>query len=457
MSIIEGLMVFFAIIAIYAFSVFILHKKGILEKYNISFWGPALMWRTNKGKKFLKKIAQKKRFWKAFGSSGIVLCFIVMIIMTLLVVFSAWASLGFTAEEKERLPGPEFIVAIPVINPMIPLDIFGYFIIAMVLAMVVHEFSHGILTYVSKLKVKSLGLLFLIFPIGAFCEPDEEGLKNTKRKNRMRIYAAGPTANFVVVAVTLLIFCLAFTAALQPASDGPIILSIDGGSPADEIGISQGMIISSYNDTMIANDVDLTKAILETKANQTINITYHQSDKCYDKKIKLKDIYVELEKKGYNVNTTYKGVGYSGINVLRVDFLPFIKNPLSSVEGFAVFWMLPLFGAMQGYNPIVYPFTQSYVITGPLSIIPDNIFWMIVNGLYWIFWLNFAVALFNVLPIVPLDGGFLFNDAMKAVSKRINKNATEEQQEKTVRNISLIISLTLVFLIVFPFIIKFIP
>ena len=66
MSLIEGLLIFFAIVAIYAFSTFVLHKKGVLKKYNISFWGPALMWRTSKGKKFLKKIAKKERFWKAF-------------------------------------------------------------------------------------------------------------------------------------------------------------------------------------------------------------------------------------------------------------------------------------------------------------------------------------------------------------------------------------------------------
>ena len=51
MSLIEGLLIFFAIIAIYAFSAFALHKKGIFKKYNITFWGPALMWRTNKAQR----------------------------------------------------------------------------------------------------------------------------------------------------------------------------------------------------------------------------------------------------------------------------------------------------------------------------------------------------------------------------------------------------------------------
>ena len=27
---------------------------------------------------------------------------------------------------------------------------------------------------------------------------------------------------------------------------------------------------------------------------------------------------------------------------------------------------------------------------------------------YWLFWLNFALGLMNLLPIVPLDGGYVF-------------------------------------------------
>ena len=52
MSIIEGLLIFFSIVLIYFILVKILTKKGILEKLNISLYGPALLLRTNKGKKF---------------------------------------------------------------------------------------------------------------------------------------------------------------------------------------------------------------------------------------------------------------------------------------------------------------------------------------------------------------------------------------------------------------------
>jgi len=115
-----------------------------------------------------------------------------------------------------------------------------------------------------------------------------------------------------------------------------------------------------------------------------------------------------------------------------------------------------LLGYFAGYNPIISPFTASYRITGPLGILPASLFWILVNAIYWIFWLNLAVSLFNVLPMVPLDGGFLFNDGVRAVIMWIKKGIQEETKEKIVKNVSLTISLLILVLILIPFFIKYI-
>ena len=101
-----------------------------------------------------------------------------------------------------------------------------------------HEFSHGILTFVSNLKVKSLGILYLIIPLGAFCEPDEEQLRKTSISNRMRVYSAGPTSNFTVVLISLILFSFVFMSAVQPIEGTNIFYVVDG-SPAEERGLSQ--------------------------------------------------------------------------------------------------------------------------------------------------------------------------------------------------------------------------
>jgi membrane-associated protease RseP (regulator of RpoE activity) len=120
------------------------------------------------------------------------------------------------------------------------------------------------------------------------------------------------------------------------------------------------------------------------------------------------------------------------------------------------FYSLPLLGYFAGYNPIVSPFADTYKLTGPIGILPLPVFWVIVNAIYWIFWLNLAVSLFNVLPMVPLDGGFLFNDIVRAGIIKIKKEVTEEIKEKIVKNVSLAISLLILALILVPFVIKYV-
>jgi len=461
MSIIEGLIIFIALLLIYGISVYVLHKKGWLKKHHISLYGPALMWRTEKGITFLKKRAKRERFWKVYGNISIVFCFITMILMTLLIIGTAWLVSGFTAAQKEALPGIETALVLPVINPILPLEYVGYVILALVIAMIVHEFSHGILTLVHKLKVKSLGLLYLIVPIGAFCEPDDEEVKKAKIKPRMQLYAAGPCSNFIVVLASLLLISLVCFSAVQPAADGAQVFIVETESPADHLGIQPGSIITAFNDTPITSSTEYFTTLNHTHANQTVSITYNTGGVVTTSQVTLNDTYIELSKRTTEkVNVSYKGKGYLGIHVfiqpVYKEYLATLKNPLTNFpQGLLTFYSIPVLGYFTGYNPIVAPFTNSYVLTGPLSFIPGSLFWIFINALYWIFWLNFAVALFNVLPMVPLDGGFLFNDGIRSIIGKVKKELNEEQREKIVKNISLVLSLTILILVFFPWIVKY--
>jgi len=464
MSIIESILVFLGIILVYAGMVFLLSKKGVLKKHNISFYGPALMWRTQKGIEFLKNRAKRKRLWKFYGSIGIVFCFVTMVLMTLLMIMTAWLVFGFTPAQRETLPGPEVALVLPGINPLLPLEYLGYVLLGLVVAIIVHEFSHGILALVDSIKVKSLGILYLIVPIGAFCEPDEEEVKKAKILPRMRIYAAGPTANFVVVILSIFLFSGLFMTSVQPASQGAIVFTVDSNSPASVIGLQTGVIITSFNTSVIHSGDEFFTAWNNTWANQTVPITFIKNGTSQTTEVLLGDKYIEYEKRPsiYINNESYKGKGYLGVqSVLRDsvyhEYLTILKNPFSTFpQGLLTFYSLPLIGYFAGYNPIVSPFTDTYVITGPLSVLPVPLFWVLINAIYWIFWLNLAVSLFNVLPMVPLDGGFLFNDGIRAILMRLKKGLKEETKEKIVKNISLAISLLILGLILIPFFIKYI-
>ncbi|HVQ00770.1 MAG TPA: site-2 protease family protein [Candidatus Thermoplasmatota archaeon] len=464
MSIIESLLIFFAIIAVYAITVYVLYKKGVLKKHNISFYGPALMWRTERGIQFLKNRARHERTWKAYGNASIVFCFVTMVLMTALIIWTAWIVFGFTPAQRNALPGPEVALVLPGINPILPLEYLGYILLGLVIAIVVHEFSHGILTLVDKLKVKSLGVLYLIVPIGAFCEPDDEEMKKAKLLPRTRIYAAGPTANFVVVLICILLFSFVFMPAVQPAAPGAVVFMVDNDSPAESIGLQPGMIITSVNGSVLHNGTEYFYALNQTRANQSIAITFMKNSVSYTTRVTLGDKYLELAKrpKEYVNNVSYKGKGYLGVQSLLRDsvfkeYLGILKNPFAGFpQSLLTFYSLPLLGYFAGFNPIAAPFTDSYVITGPLGVLPTWMFWMCISALYWVFWLNLAVSLFNVLPMVPLDGGFLFNDGIRALINKLKKGVNEDFKEKIVKNVSLVVSLLILALILLPFVMKYV-
>lgn len=461
MTILDGLLIFFTIILVYILIIYILHKKQLLKKYNLSLYGPALLLRTKRGLSFLKKIASKKRFWKKYGNFGIAFCFITMILMVIVLIWQAWAVIGFTPAQKQAMPGFEIALILPGINPILPLEFIGYILVALIVAIIAHEFSHGILTFVENLKVKSLGVLYLIVPIGAFCEPDEEELKKAKTSKRMRVYAVGPLSNFVVALVAILLFSFVFMSAVQPSAEGIGVLEVYSNSPADEIGIKTGAIITEVNgtdfsklETFEQRYIKYIEIMNNTKANDTITISFVYNNVFYNKSINLTDRY------NYFPVESNKGKGFTGVySLIGVkENLNILKNPIIErfPYGFLFFYVIPLTGYFEGYNPIVSPFTESYVLTGPYSLFPPIVFWVVVNTLYWIFWLNLAVGLFNVLPMIPLDGGFLFNDALKSLIVRLKKDASEETRNKIVKNISLTLSLIILIAIIFPFIIKYI-
>ena len=78
-------------------------------------------------------------------------------------------------------------------------------ILALIAILIVHEFSHGILALIGRIKVKSMGVVsFGSLPIGAFVEPDEKKMNAAPHHALLRVLVAGVSANFILALMSFL-------------------------------------------------------------------------------------------------------------------------------------------------------------------------------------------------------------------------------------------------------------
>ena len=301
-----------------------LSKQGILERHNISAFGPILMVRTMRGQKLLTVLAYPRRFWRFFGNVGIPMMLVGMFIMFTIVILTDYVMLQALYENAMPLPGkynaPQNIFLIPGLNEYIPL-VWGA--IGLIVTLVVHELAHAVLCRTEGVRVKSMGALLLgIVPIGGFAEPDEEELFGKKkepdpaegrdagtdtkigvgydyavrqpietaggigyrsrsesameqegdgraengvsRRARMRILAAGVMANFVIALIAFSLFFGPVLGGIAPVSD-VMVASVNGNSVAAQAGIKEGMAITQVDNVTIktAHDFYITMATRE--------------------------------------------------------------------------------------------------------------------------------------------------------------------------------------------------
>jgi membrane-associated protease RseP (regulator of RpoE activity) len=362
----------FAFIILLAFLVYTRRKR-------IEFHGILLLYRTKRFRNMIDTIAQKfPRLWKIVGTIGIIVAFYFMASGMLYLIESAM--LIHSGEIKEAtvklvLPGVAPQTSIGYAYIFIP---FWIWILTVFLILLPHELSHGIMARVERVRLKSVGLLlFLIFP-GAFVEPDERQLERRKVISKLRIFAAGSFANIVV---SILAFSLA-SSLWNPLVDGVMIEKVIENSPAEAAGIKPGMKLQAINGIPVSNGdfkvysnfvlsgvkpekVVAGLSVLQVLTNGTFrNYTFSPGD---------------------NITLTLDGKNYT----ITLSSHP--EDPTKPFIGIST----TLAGG--GFD-FLFPFLAV------LSII------------------SFAVAVINILPLYPLDGGRM----IKALLESINKESADD-------------------------------
>ena len=228
-----------------------------------------------------------------------------------------------------------------------------YGLVGLAVVMVVHELSHGVVARAEKLPLKSVGLVLLVVIPGAFVEPDEEELNKAPLRTRLRVYGAGSMANILTGITAVLLMTYAVSPLLVPA--GIAVSDVVKGSPADGV-LQKGDVILAINGHETKTLEQFAEIMNKTRPGETVKMRVLREGK---------EIQVELT---LGEHPEKPGKGYIGIYPAQ--------HVVSRI----------------GHEWIVLPLFFS---------------------LYWIYLLNIGIGLMNLFPLVPLDGGRMFEDVVK--------------------------------------------
>jgi Zn-dependent protease len=380
-------------------------QKNLGISYELKL--PLILIHTPFGLKFFDKIANSK-FGKIYAKFNIYLMPLItalavfLIVGSLLVLFS-----NDSAREGVREIGPQGNLLIPGLNPILP---WTYGWIGLVITIIIHEAGHGIVARVYNTKVESTGVvLFLGIPIGAFVNIQQDELNRTSFKQKSAILTAGPMNNMILAGICFgLLFLL--VSSLTPISNtsgdepGITVLTVAENSLAKSIGLEKNSIITIINNEPIENIVEL-RNILKDNLGTSIQIKWLTEDK--REQVQSVNLPASLPENKGVLGVTLADKFFDPVLVLDNYKNLFLTNPL------AILMPPTLQQSLVPYSDVMSS-EYSSSIFGPA-------FPIIGNLLFWIWFINFNVGIFNALPITMLDGGqwygSLLEDKIKTKSK----------------------------------------
>ena len=236
--------------------------------------GPGfLLYKSTKLKGFIHILSQKAhRLWR-----------FLLNVALLVSVGGVFLAIGLFSINAFRLvTKPRIAVGIAPVIPgiTIPIDLFllGFLPIA-IIAIFIHEFSHGIAALNEKISIKSAGFAIFLFFLGGFVEPDEKELASAHPRSQMKVYAAGSFANlFFAVFLLILLLPIPFYLMLSPVyepQDGVLILGLRRDGPAEQAGLQVGDVITAINGVSVENEKEFSDLYFQNKANSTVILEIH--------------------------------------------------------------------------------------------------------------------------------------------------------------------------------------
>ena len=374
---------------------------------------PLILIHTPFGLDFFDRVARWRaaRFYADFNTylmPAITALAIFLIIGSLMIILSNAGARGAVASI-----GPTANLLIPGLNPYLPIT-YGW--AALVITIIIHEAGHGIVARVYNIRVDSTGLvLFLGLPIGAFVNIERDELNKVTFKQKSAVLTAGPLNNMILAGASLLgLFLIVSTLTpLPPDPNAPqfgvMAVTVNSGSLAESIGMEPESVIQYIGGQEIRTIEELGSQ-LSTNLGNTVDITW-----------------INAAGETVTRQATLPAAVEPGRGTLGVTVTPLPADPQAVLDRYTRFFgtnplalLLPP-TMQQGavpYSDLMAPRYESSALG--IAYAP------IANLLFWLWFINFNVGIFNALPIGPLDGGQLYGSLIekRAKSKVVAKNAS---------------------------------
>ena len=373
--------IYYYLIAFFIIWILSLTLNDRLSNHGFEINFPIIMWKTDKLRGLISKISNYSPTFWKWYMNVGIVICYIGMLAMAWLLVSSLQTVFDTPSVSIILPGVD-IPGAPIYVPFLS----GFIALATVL--IVHEFSHGVQSIGEKIPIKSVGLLLFAIIPGAFVEPDEEELKKSSKVSRLRVYGAGTMANITLALIAILVVAgISYEIPQLFDEDGIEISRIVSDSPSDGI-LKEGMVIESIDGNKINDSQNYVDVVSSFSPGDNITVQTNQGS-----------YTVELGK-----NPNNESVGFFGIQASKHFELK--DNSLGSLP-----WIL----------------------------------FSLADVFQWIFTLNLGIGLFNILPIKPLDGGYMLEILL-------SYKLSEKQYKPIVNSISAIFAIIIIFSLLIGFI-----
>lgn len=263
---------------------------------------------------------------------------------------------------------PQDFTAITLVIPFVTIQsptLLLFFFLSIPIIVIPHEFFHAIAARLHNIKLRSGGIAVLALLFAGFIEPDEDSFKKAGWKAKIKMVSSGSIAN-VIIGLALMAFLLTqpYTHPYVPQEIadlvyseplGVLVLGVIPEAPLSKTGISEGDIIVAINGTRVNSLDDYYSLQLEPNATVVLTVRRGPESLVFTSRT--------IEVGGRAI------MGFYGITFRE----PVVKTPVLDRYSFSFVFWVALFSLM--------------------------------------------VAIFNMLPLYPFDGGLFINSLLEALTK----------------------------------------